>query len=63
MLTLEELKAHLARKDPDELVELLHISSEALVELVQDVIVEQFDELVELVAAETEEFQDDHYRG
>lgn len=56
MLTLPELKARLALKNLDDLVELFKLDSETLVELATDLIEERFDELQEEVG-DIDEFQ------
>ena len=48
MLTLQELKDRIAyRKDPDDLVEMLDISSQQLVDRFEDAIEERFTGLCE----------------
>lgn len=56
MLTLPELKARLATKDPNDLLELLNIDSEQLVEMATDLISDRAEELSEEVA-DIDEFQ------
>lgn len=60
-LTMEELKQRLAHKDPDELLELLHLDSETLIELAEDIIEDHYFELVEAVS-DIDEFSPEEFR-
>ncbi len=56
MLTLQDLSKLLALQcDPDELIEILNISSEEIIERFQDKIEEHFDELQEDFQEEEQE--------
>ena len=61
-LTLPELKERLAQKlNPDDILEMLNITSEDLVEAFEDKILAKEEEFMELLASD-EEFQSEEFR-
>jgi len=59
-LTLHELKQRLAAKyDPDDLLELLNISSEQLVDVLEDFIIDKQDELTAELEGDDEFFPEE----